>query len=83
MNSGLCANGAPEATRVRPVEDAAFARMEADRWPDGAHCPHCGSTNVHKMSGKTHAGMFLCNDCWDKFTVRSGTVFERSHIPAE
>jgi transposase-like protein len=25
--------------------------------------------------------MFLCNDCRDKFTVRTGTVFERSHIP--
>ncbi len=25
--------------------------------------------------------MFLCNDCRDKFTVRTGTVMERSHIP--
>jgi hypothetical protein len=33
------------------------------------------------MGGKTQAGMFLCNDCRDKFTVRTGTVFERSHIP--
>jgi transposase-like protein len=62
-------------------EEKATAHMEADRWPDGAHCPFCGSTNVHKMAGKTQAGMFLCNDCRDKFTVRTGTVFERSHIP--
>ncbi len=55
--------------------------MEADRWPDGACCPHCGSLDVHKMGGKTQAGMFLCKDCRDKFTVRTGTVFERSHIP--
>jgi transposase-like protein len=33
------------------------------------------------MGGKTQAGMFLCNDCRGKFTVRTGTVFERSHIP--
>ena len=33
------------------------------------------------MGGKTQAGMFLCNDCRDKFTVRTGTIFERSHIP--
>ena len=33
------------------------------------------------MKGKTQAGMFLCNDCRDKFTARVGTVFERSHIP--
>ena len=24
--------------------------------------------------------MFLCNDCRDKFTVRPGTVMERSHM---
>jgi transposase-like protein len=62
-------------------EAKAIEHMEADRWPDGAYCPHCGSLDVHKMAGKTQAGMFLCNDCRDKFTVRTGTVFERSHIP--
>jgi transposase-like protein len=62
-------------------EDAATAHMEADRWPDEVSCPLCGSLNIHKMGGKTQAGMFLCNDCRDKFTVRTGTVFERSHIP--
>jgi transposase-like protein len=62
-------------------EAKATAHMEADRWPDGVNCPHCGSLNVHKMAGKTQAGMFLCNDCRDKFTVRTGSIFERSHIP--
>lgn len=62
-------------------EDAAVAHMERDRWGNEPHCPHCGSLNVHKMGGKTQAGMWLCNDCRDKFTVRTGTVFERSHIP--
>jgi transposase-like protein len=62
-------------------EAKATAHMEADRWPDGVFCPHCGSINVHRMAGKTQAGMFLCNDCRDKFTVRTGTIFERSHIP--
>jgi transposase-like protein len=52
------------------------------RWPDGEPvCPHCGSTKVRRMGGKTQAGMFLCNDCRDKFTVRTGTVMERSHVP--
>jgi transposase-like protein len=62
-------------------ETKALAHMEADRWPDGAHCPRCGSFNVHKMAGETQAGMFLCNECRDKFTVRTRTVLERSHIP--
>src|SRR5581483_54912 len=33
------------------------------------------------MGGKTQAGMFLCNDCREKFTARVGSVMERSHIP--
>jgi transposase-like protein len=62
-------------------EAKAVAHLEADRWPDGPFCPFCGSVKVHKMAGKTQTGMFQCNDCRDKFTVRTGTVFERSHIP--
>lgn len=63
-------------------EDAARAHIEASRWPDGVvNCPHCGSLNVHRMEGKTQRGMFLCNDCRDKFTCRTGTVMERSHVP--
>ena len=63
-------------------EAAAIAHMEADRWPDGATCPLCGGCErVHKMGGTTQAGMFVCYDCDGKFTVRTGTVFERSHIP--
>src|SRR5713101_7144848 len=62
-------------------EAKATAHMEADRWADGVVCPYCGSVNVHRMGGKTQNGMFLCNDCRDKFTVRTGSVFERSHIP--
>jgi transposase-like protein len=68
---------APEFTN----EEAAIAHIEASRWPDGVNCPHCGSFAVHRMGGLTQAGMFLCNDCRDKFTARTGTVMERSHIP--
>jgi transposase-like protein len=62
-------------------ETAAIAHLEASRWADGVNCPHCGSVNVRRMEGKTQAGYFLCNDCRDKFTCRTGTVMERSHIP--
>ena len=62
-------------------EDAAREHIEASRWADGLVCPHCGSLNAMRMAGKTQAGMFLCRDCRDKFTCRTGTVMERSHIP--
>lgn len=62
-------------------ETAAIAHLEASRWPDGVSCPHCGSVDATRMAGKTQAGYFQCNDCRDKFTCRTGTVMERSHIP--
>ena len=73
----MTALSAPQFTN----EAAAVAHLEASRWPDGVNCPHCGSVNVHRMGGETQAGYFLCNDCRDKFTARTGTVMERSHIP--
>src|SRR3984957_11510461 len=63
------------------TEAAAVANLEASRWAAGVICPLCGSDTPKKMGGKTQAGMFLCNACRGKFTVRTGTVFERSHIP--
>lgn len=69
---------APEFTN----EAAAIAHLEKSRWAvSGANCPKCGSFAVRKMEGATQAGYWLCNDCRDKFTCRTGTVMERSHIP--
>jgi transposase-like protein len=62
-------------------EAKALAHLEASRWNGEHHCPHCGSTRVRRMEGKTQTGMFLCNDCRNKFTVRTGSVMERSHVP--
>lgn len=62
-------------------EAKALAHIEASRWNGEPTCPHCGSVRVRRMEGKTQAGMFLCNDCRDKFTVRTGTMMERSHVP--
>lgn len=64
-------------------EAKALAHIEASRWGGEPSCPHCGSLRVRQMEGKTQAGMFLCNDCRDKFTVRTGTVMERSHVPLQ
>lgn len=63
-------------------EAKAVEHIFRSRWPDGEPiCPHCGSTRTRQMGGKTQAGYWLCNDCRDKFTVRTGTVMERSHVP--
>jgi transposase-like protein len=62
-------------------EDAAQAHAEASRWAGEPHCPYCGSERIARLKGKTQTVYFLCNDCRDKFTVRTGSVMERSHVP--
>lgn len=64
-------------------EDAARAYLEEARWPDGPYCPFCGSLETVKPLGgpSMGPGWFYCSACQDKFTVRVGSIFERSHIP--
>jgi transposase-like protein len=64
-------------------EDKAREYLEASRWPDGPVCPHCGQLDTVKvLGGKSMGpGWYFCSDCREKFTVRVGTLYERSHIP--
>src|SRR5271170_2121689 len=64
-------------------EDKAREFLEASRWPDGAVCPFCGQLDTVKpLGGKSMGpGWYFCSDCREKFTVRVGTLYERSHIP--
>ena len=64
-------------------EDQARQFLEAILWPDGPYCPFCGQTDTVKALGGQSMGLgwYHCGDCRKKFTVRVGTVFERSHIP--
>ena len=63
-------------------DEAARLHLEAQRWPDGAYCPHCGECSaVTLLGGKsTKPGTYICKSCRTKFTVTVGTIFERSHI---
>jgi transposase-like protein len=62
--------------------DKAREYLEAQVWPNGRVCPHCGSVGEHyELKGKTNrAGLYKCADCREPFTVTVGTVFERSKI---
>ena len=63
-----------------PNQDAARSYMEAQRWPDGPVCPNCTEAKrIHARKG----GYYRCNACREDFTVRTGTVMERSHIPLQ
>ena len=63
-----------------PDQESARSYMEAQRWPDGPVCPHCKEAKrIHARKG----GYYRCNACREDFTVRTGTVMERSHIPLQ
>jgi transposase-like protein len=63
-------------------DEAARVHLEAQRWPDGAYCPHCGECEkVTLLAGQsTKPGTYICKSCRTKFTVTVGTIFERSKI---
>jgi transposase-like protein len=64
-------------------EAAAYRWVEAQIWPEGPICPHCGGVDrISPMKGKsTRIGTYKCYQCRKPFTVKVGTVFEASHIP--
>lgn len=77
-------------------EESAFEYVEAQIWPEGPICPHCGATANHigRLTGvrskpsKKHPqgveiiGLRKCYACrGPAFTVRKGTIFEDSHLP--
>ena len=62
-------------------EDAAKTWIAKQRWPDGSHCPYCGSLNV--QSNIKHPTMtHRCRDCEGKpmFSLKTGTVMEGSNL---
>lgn len=67
-------------------DTAAREYLEAQRWPNGPACPHCGGVErIYKIEAnadkKIREGLYQCNDCNNQFTVTVGTVFERSKVP--
>jgi transposase-like protein len=62
------------------IPDAETARvyLEGRLWPKGVTCPTCaGQDRITTRKG----GVYRCNKCKLDFTVRTGTIFERSHVP--
>lgn len=61
-----------------PDEATARTYLERRRWPNGPRCPVCGLGD--RITPRKDAS-YRCNQCKEDFTVRTGTVFERSHVP--
>lgn len=61
-----------------PDERAAIELVERRRWPDGIICPYCKSERTTRQRNYQY---HQCKDCRKKFTCRTNSAFERSHIP--
>ena len=62
-----------------PDEQTAQNWFENLVWPDGRHCPRCGSVRTHECS---HAKCpYRCTDCRAYFSAKTGTVIEQSNLP--
>jgi transposase-like protein len=61
-----------------PDQETARVYLESRLWPTGPRCPVCGSGERITVRKR---GFYRCNACREDFTVRTGTIFERSHVP--
>ena len=69
-----------ELGEMFPTDDAAREWFEAKVWPNGRHCPRCGFVETIECTGKPPLP-YWCPACKRHFSVRIGTVMERSKIP--
>ncbi|MGO9134899.1 MAG: IS1595 family transposase [Methylovirgula sp.] len=61
-----------------PDQETARVYLEGRLWPNGPRCPVCG---LGERITARKDGFYRCNQCKEDFTVRTGTIFERSHVP--
>lgn len=79
MNDNLTIS-AFEFFQIFPDAESARLHLEQRRWNGHVVCPYCGSERVSARTGK-RVGYYQCGGCKKEFTVRTKTVFERSHVP--
>jgi transposase-like protein len=74
---------AADFERMFPDEDACRAYLVFRRWPEGVHCPRCGSDHVYTL--KTMAYKWECMECGEGISYRfshiAGTIFENTNKP--
>lgn len=64
--------------KMFPDAESARVYLEGRLWPKGPRCPICGLTD---RIGNHSPGLYRCFQCKEAFSVRTGTIFERSHVP--
>ena len=68
--------------KMFPDEESARLYLEEKLWNGQPKCPNCGHTKSQaRQTRKNKSGYYLCFYCKFVYTVRTGTIFERSHVP--
>ena len=80
MNDGITVSTL-QMFEMFPDAECARVFLEDHRWGGHIVCPLCGCDgSITARKGK-RLGYYRCRDCADEFTVRTKTIFERSHVP--
>ena len=76
-----------ELFKMFPDDETAEKWFISRRWPNGIHCPHCGSANI-QTEAKHKTASYRCRPCrlqkvpgQGKFSTKTGTVMQASNIP--
>lgn len=59
--------------------DGAETYIASIKWPDGPHCPKCGSVNVGQIKSRRR---YQCCEkgCRKQFSLTTGTILEGTHL---
>ena len=72
----------PQFEAAFPDEAHCIAYLVARRWPNGVHCPRCGSVEVTELASGNH---WQCYECAPETSYRfshiAGTIFENTNKP--
>ncbi|MDR0498588.1 MAG: IS1595 family transposase, partial [Holophagales bacterium] len=64
-----------------PDNESARLHIERIRWNGKPVCPRCNSSEKqYAQNRKYEPGYYICATCEKTYTVRTGTIFERSHV---
>jgi transposase-like protein len=77
---------APDLVNLSALIDDAkcFALVRQHRWPEGVHCPACGSGSVVRDGfdeTQAHRQRYRCKACVGRFDDLTGTVLAGHHQP--
>ena len=66
-----------QAVKFFADEDTCFNFVASMRWSNGAICPRCESQNLSFLKTRK---IWKCLNCKKQFSVKVGTIFEKSPI---